>query len=78
MKNIWFIIKWPIGIFLLLFGLVALVTPFTPGAWLGFVGMEILGIMFLLPKRIREPWLQFKAKMIVKLRRMLGYPDTDL
>ena len=75
MHSIWRIIKWPIGVILVVFGLFALVTPFTPGAWLGFVGMELLGIMFLLPKRIREPWQRFKVKMIVKLRRTLGYPE---
>jgi uncharacterized protein YqgC (DUF456 family) len=33
-----------LGIGLILLGIIALVTPFTPGSWLAFVGLEILGI----------------------------------
>lgn len=42
------------GVLLLAFGLVALVTPLTPGAWLGLIGLELLGWGFLIPKKIRE------------------------
>jgi drug/metabolite transporter (DMT)-like permease len=37
-------IKKVAGVFLILVGFIALVTPLTPGAWLGIVGLELLGI----------------------------------
>ena len=37
-----------VGIFLLLLGLAALLTPFTPGSWLALVGLEFLGLRVLL------------------------------
>ncbi|MDO8482249.1 MAG: PGPGW domain-containing protein [bacterium] len=43
------------GVFLVLVGLTALVTPFTPGSWLIFVGLEFLGIRFLV-------WDKLKAR----------------
>lgn len=33
-----------IGLLLILVGLFALFTPFTPGSWLVFVGLEFLGL----------------------------------
>ncbi len=41
------------GIFLIFVGFVALLTPFTPGSWLIFVGFELLGIRFLLWDKIK-------------------------
>ena len=58
------ILKYVFGIICLLVGLFALVTPLTPGAWLILVGMELLGLTFLLPKRILGPWLIFRAKLL--------------
>ena len=40
-------IKKTIGVILILIGLAALVTPFTPGSWLVFVGLEVLGLRIL-------------------------------
>jgi len=36
-----------LGVLFIVYGVFALVTPFTPGSWLIFVGAEILGIEFL-------------------------------
>lgn len=44
------------GVVLVLFGLFALFTPLTPGAWLGLIGLEMLGFGFLIPRRIRNLW----------------------
>ncbi|MEK7649722.1 MAG: hypothetical protein AAB367_02055 [Patescibacteria group bacterium] len=33
-----------LGLVLIFIGLLALLTPLTPGAWLAFVGLELLGI----------------------------------
>lgn len=40
-------IKKVVGIFLIFVGFIALVTPFTPGSWLMFIGFELLGISIL-------------------------------
>lgn len=37
-----------VGVFLLILGLAALFTPFTPGSWLALVGLEFLGLRVLL------------------------------
>lgn len=47
-------LKKAIGILLILYGLVALVSPFTPGSWLVFIGLELLGIQILFLDRLRR------------------------
>ena len=60
------ILKIILGVLCLLIGFFALVTPFTPGAWLLLVGLELLGLSALLPRFVREPWEKFKAKLFFK------------
>ena len=50
-------VKKIIGILLIVIGLLALVTPFTPGSWLIFVGLEIFGIQMLFWDKIKL-WFQ--------------------
>jgi len=33
-----------VGVILIILGFLALITPFTPGSWLIFVGLELLGL----------------------------------
>lgn len=40
-----------IGIILIIIGFLALITPFTPGSWLVFIGLEFLGIRILFKRR---------------------------
>ena len=47
-------IKKVVGVILVIVGLTALVTPFTPGSWLVFVGFEFLGIRFLVWDKIKN------------------------
>jgi hypothetical protein len=56
-----------IGVFLLLLGLAALFTPFTPGSWLALVGLEFLGLRVLL-----RDWVcaRARAKPQSRLRRV--------
>ncbi len=54
------------GIVCLLLGIVALVTPLTPGSWLIFVGLEFLGLEFLLPHPIRTRWVTFKKDLLAR------------
>jgi uncharacterized protein YqgC (DUF456 family) len=57
------------GVLLIILGFLALVTPLTPGAWLIFVGMELIGIRL-------AAWDNLKA-WIAK-RRGLHTKDTDV
>lgn len=60
LKKIWHnpIIKKSIGIFLIVFGFIGLVTPFTPWAFLFFVGLEIMGIRFIFIERLRKKFAE--------------------
>lgn len=40
-------LKFFLGLLFVLLGLLALVTPLTPGSWLVFVGLELLGVRIL-------------------------------
>ncbi len=46
------IVKIPIGIICIILGFLALITPATPGSWLIPIGLEILGLGFLLESRL--------------------------
>lgn len=46
-------IKKTVGVILILVGLVALITPFTPGSWLAFIGFELLGVRILLFEKFK-------------------------
>jgi len=49
------ILRMIFGILLILYGIIALVTPLTPASGIAiFVGMELVGIGFLIPERIRK------------------------
>lgn len=41
---------------LIVLGVLALLTPLTPGGWLVFVGAELLGIEMLSPHRIKKAY----------------------
>jgi hypothetical protein len=45
------IFKKVLGIFLVIVGLLALLTPLTPGSWLALIGLELLGVRMLVEKR---------------------------
>ena len=53
-------VKKTIGILFIIIGLLALVTPFTPGSWLVFVGLEFLGIRILFWDKIKS-WFSTKG-----------------
>lgn len=50
-------IKKIVGVILIVIGLLFLVTPFTPGSWLIFVGLEFIGIRILFWDKIKA-WFQ--------------------
>jgi len=53
------IIKRTVGIILIILGFLALITPFTPGSWLIFIGLELLGLKIL-----------FNHKLISRLKKL--------
>ncbi len=62
-------IKRLLGVICLVLGLAALVTPLTPGAWLMFVGIELLGLSFLLPRPVRTRWEALKMRLMERWHR---------
>jgi uncharacterized protein YqgC (DUF456 family) len=40
-----------LGVFLIVLGLIALVTPLTPGSWLTLIGLELLGFRMVFKKK---------------------------
>lgn len=58
-KSFW---KKVAGVLLILIGVIALITPFTPGAWLAFIGFELLGVRLLAWDRVKDWFLNRKTK----------------
>jgi uncharacterized protein YqgC (DUF456 family) len=47
-------LKVALGVILITVGFLALVTPLTPGAWLLFVGLELVGIRLAAADKIKD------------------------
>jgi hypothetical protein len=45
-------LKIALGVFLVIIGVLALITPLTPGSWLALIGLEILGLRILLERKL--------------------------
>ncbi len=61
MKNLFFgnqKIKKISGVVLVVIGLAILLTPFTPGSWIIFIGLELLGLRFLLWDKINKLFIK--------------------
>ena len=62
MRNMKRAFRIALGILLMILGVLALLTPFTPGSWLALIGLELLGLrlvfqrklLSLLPQRYRQ------------------------
>ena len=48
------LIRKALGLFLVIFGFIGIVTPFTPWGILFFVGLELLGVHFLWLEKIKD------------------------
>ncbi len=46
------ILRITLGIVLIILGVVAALTPFSPGSWLALIGLEILGLRLLFQRKI--------------------------
>jgi uncharacterized protein YqgC (DUF456 family) len=51
-----------LGIFFIIVGFLALITPFTPGSWLIFVGLGLLGVHFAFFEKIKGYFINRKKK----------------
>ncbi len=68
-------IRIALGLILIVLGLLAAVTPFTPGSWLALIGLELLGARILFEKKLFT-WL--KEPYRSKLQRIWpGRKDTE-
>ncbi len=68
------ILRYTIGIILVFLGLLALLTPLTPGSWLALVGLELLGLRILLRDKLLA-WAQARpnsraAKVVCRVMRV--------
>ncbi|MGA2678493.1 MAG: hypothetical protein ABSF37_04220 [Sedimentisphaerales bacterium] len=63
------ITKKVIGVILIIYGIFALLTPFTPGSWLALIGMELLGIrQFVFRKFLNDKQRAAAEKYMEKLK----------
>ena len=62
-----------LGVILIILGLLALLTPFSPGSWLALIGLEILGLRMLLERKLShflpERWKRTLKKFIKEPKR---------
>ncbi len=45
----------------MVYGIIALVTPFTPGSWLFFIGLELIGVRLVWGERLKTWWQSKKT-----------------
>jgi len=64
------------GVTLILIGILALITPFTPGSWLVFVGLEVFGIRLLAWDKVKNWLLMRKEKKNAAQRTAIDETDT--
>jgi len=82
MKNI---TKKILGVVLIVIGLIALVTPCSPGSWLALIGSQLLGFGVLLEKKLlpllKPPQRRRITNLMQKVRTVLKIesppPDQD-
>ena len=63
-----------IGVALIILGLAALFTPFTPGSWLALIGLEYLGLRVLFQRKLLS---LLPEKYRDKLRKLFKRRGTD-
>jgi hypothetical protein len=72
------VVRYAIGIILILLGLLALLTPLTPGSWLIPIGLELLGLRILLRGKLLA-WAQARpdSRSAWIIRRVLRVRKRD-
>jgi len=51
-NNVRRILRIALGVLLIILGILAALTPFSPGSWLALIGLEILGLRILLQRKL--------------------------
>lgn len=51
------------GVLLIIIGVIALITPLTPGSWLIFVGLSLLGIQVAFWDKIKDKFWKNKKPL---------------
>jgi hypothetical protein len=68
-------LKIALGVFLVIVGVLALITPLTPGSWLALIGLEILGLRILLERKLISMLPQkYRSKIRNLLKRKVKKP----
>jgi hypothetical protein len=65
----WKFYKKIVGAIFIMLGLLAFLTPLTPGSWLVFVGAELLGIEMLSQRRVTEQYQRFKYWLRTRVKK---------
>jgi uncharacterized protein YjeT (DUF2065 family) len=61
-----------LGILLMILGVLALLTPFTPGSWLALIGLELLGLRLVLERKFLSMLPQkYREKVAAMLERKM-------
>lgn len=55
-----------LGAVLVFFGLLALVTPLTPGSWLAVIGLELLGVRILFFDNVKKFFRNLLSRLNLK------------
>ena len=67
-----------LGFMCLILGLVSFFTPLTPGSWLVFVGLELLGFRLIVSKGDRHTiWERIKSIRVIRKSIELAASDID-
>ncbi len=54
-----------LGVVLMVLGVLALLTPFTPGSWLALIGLELVGLRLVFERKLLS-WIPQKYRTRIK------------
>jgi len=64
-----------LGIVLIILGVLALVTPLSPGSWLALIGLEILGLRILFQRKLLSLTpRKYRGRLRILFRKMRKKP----
>lgn len=63
------LLKKILGVLLIILGLLALITPLTPGAWLAIIGLELLGLRELFDDQLQKRFPRIYNKIPARIRK---------
>ncbi len=61
-----------LGIVLIILGVLALVTPLSPGSWLALIGLEILGLRIVFQRKLLSLTLRkYRGRLRIMFKKMM-------